>query len=365
MSSLARLVAKLAAPLPASQAFAPSLIGLPGRRALVHRCDSELVVHDVDGSFGTAGEAPIRFPTPWPRRFGTSTVAPDGSLAVFAGVHALRAIDRTGAVRWEVRHGCWYGACREMHRSFEEYADDRDHRYPDGGSAGFSADGRLVWAHVRGPLPGSELDAETVDEWLVLDAVEGRLLARANARSAAAGSVHVPHPDPRRMGLTIGEGQDGSPLRWGRWDGETLTVEYFEDQDLVLLGVSPSGDRFLTVNHDQDTLAVHDIEDGSVLAEWDAESVIPRHADAEPDNDEVWPFWDWAGGFIDEATVITGTVESDEEWGEGRHWLIGTSPTRSPEPVAYPLPVSGTPTGLGDGTWYTVAGSEVHVWTLR
>lgn len=45
-----------------------------------------------------------------------------------------------------------------MHASFDEYGepgehtDSRGHLYADSGSVVFSADGKLVWAHVRGPL---------------------------------------------------------------------------------------------------------------------------------------------------------------------------------------------------------------------
>jgi hypothetical protein len=363
-SQSARLVATLPTLFPNPRTSA-ELVRLQGGRALVRRGDDELVVHRLDEEFRTTGEAALRFPAPWPRRFGSGAVAPDGGLAVFTGVHAVRAVDPTGAVRWEVRHGCWYGACHEMHLSFEEYADDRDHRYPERGSAAFSPDGRLVWAHVRGPLSEGPLDAETLDEWLVLDARDGRVLARVDARSAAAGSIHVPHPDPAQMGLTIGEGQDGAPLRWGRWDGERLTVDHFADQDLVLMDVSPSGDRLLTVNHDQDTLAVLRTEDGAALGRWDAETTVPPHPDVDPDDDEVWLAWDWAGGFLDETTVLAGTVETDEEWGEGRHWLLRTDPPRPLEPITYPFPVSGLPTAIGDGMWCTTTESEMHIWSLH
>ncbi|MFF4350205.1 hypothetical protein [Streptomyces sp. NPDC001530] len=363
MPSLARLVATLDAPLSSSGAAAPALVGSAERTALVQRGDDELVFRAMDGALGAAGQPLVRFPAPWPRRFGTSTVAVDGSLAVFAGVHALRAVEPSGKVRWEIRHGCWDGNCRTMHHSFDEYADSRDHRYADSGSAGFSVDGRHVWAHVRGPLLESESDEARRDEWLVLDATNGQVLARADARSAAAGSEHMAHPDPQLMGLSIGEGQDGAPLRWGRWDGENLAVRYFEDQDLVLIAVSPSGDRFLTVSHDQDILALHTIHDGSVTAAWHVEATVPTHPDAEPDNDEALPYWDWAGGFLDETTVIAATVESDEEWGDGRHWLISTTARHSPHRVTYPFPVSGLPMALGDGTWYTATASALHVWT--
>ncbi|MGF1424975.1 hypothetical protein ACQRUO_00510, partial [Kitasatospora sp. LaBMicrA B282] len=191
-------------------------------------------------------------------------------------------------------------------------------------------------------------------------------LARVAARAASAGSEHHPHPDPRQMGLSIGEGQDGSPLRWGRWDGQAVTVDPYGDQDLVLLAVSPSGDRLLTVSHDQERLAVHEVGDGSVITELDAAARLPRHPGAAPDNDEALPYWDWAGGFLDEQTVITGSLESDEEWGAGRHWLLDTGAGSGavPELVAYPFPVPGLPTAIGDGTWYTAAdaGHTLHVW---
>ncbi|MFH8800590.1 hypothetical protein ACH4F6_13480 [Streptomyces sp. NPDC017936] len=363
---VARLVATLSPPLSSADGGVPELSRQGGRIVLRQRGDREALVCALDGTYAPRTDAgsTVRFPAPWPSRRGTVSVAPDGGLAVFAGVHAVRAVEPSGAVRWEIRHGCWYGACREMHRSYEEYADRPDHRYPEGGSAGFSSDGRLVWAHVRGPLPEGEL-GDAVDEWLVVSADDGRILARADARAAAAGSHHLASPDPRQMGLSIGEGQDGAPLRWGRWDGRNLTVDYFEGQDLALTGLSPSGDRFMTVTHDQDRLAVHDTVDGSVLAEWDAGSDLPRHPDAEPDDDEPWTAWDWAGGFLDETTVIGGTAESDEEFGEGRHWLLTTTGRRAPERVTYPFAVTSAPEALGDGTWYTYDEDHrtIRIWT--
>ncbi|MBB4985078.1 MULTISPECIES: hypothetical protein [Streptomyces] len=369
MSVRARLHATLPALMSSPQAGPPELAGLPGRRTLVQRSDEEIAAQPLDDAFAALPAAEVRFPAPWPRDRGTWEVAPDTSLAVFAGVHAVRAVEPSGATRWEVRHGCWHGACREMHASYEEYAEDRGHRYPDGGSVGFSADGALVWAHVRGPLPEGELSPDTVDEWLVIDAVSGRVLARGNAEAAAAGSEHLPHPtDPRRMGLGIGEGQDGAPLRLGSWDGERLDVTYVEG-DLCLMSVSPSGERLMTVSHDQDALSVRDFR-GLLLEglEWDAESVLPRHPDApsadEDDEDEALACWDWAGGFVDETTLVVSTVECDDEWGEVRHWLLDTTGTHGLRQIAYPSPPSGQPTALGNGAWATASesGDALHVW---
>ncbi|MET9773442.1 hypothetical protein ABZ023_04130 [Streptomyces sp. NPDC006367] len=250
-----------------------------------------------------------------------------------------------------------------------EYADDRDHRYADSGSAGFSADGKTVWAHVRGPLAHETPDDGDGEKWLVVDAADGTLLACAGTDTAAAGSVHVPHPDPGQMGLTIGEGQNGSPLRWGRWDGRTLVVDDFGGEDRVLVAVSPGGDHLLTVTHDQDTLAVHRVTDGSVAAVLDADAIPAHHAiedEDEDEADEAQAFFDYEGGFLDESTLVVGTVESDEEFGTGRHWLVDTAGMRLIGRIDYPFEVPGTPKALGDGTWYTVSDLDhaLHVWTL-
>jgi hypothetical protein len=376
VTASARLVATHAAPLASAEADAPYVEHWQGKRLLVQRGDTELVVRVLDQPADGSGEsAPIRFPAPWPRRFGGCAVAPTLDLAVFAGAHSVRAVDRTGAVRWEIRHRCWAATGREpheTHRSYGEYADSREHRHASSGSAGFSSDGSVVWAHVLGPLseerPERGAAEPSMEEWLVIDVAQGRVLARADARATAAGSVHVPHPDPSQMGLSIGEGQDGAPLRWGRWDGRTLTVSYFEDDDRILMAVSPSGDRLLTVSHDQDTLTVHRVTDGSVEVVLSADAV-PGHPEADTDDDEAESetFWDYEGGFLDEKTGIFGTGESDEEYGEGRHWLIDLPRMRLSGQVTYPDPVSGPPRALGDGTWYTVSetGDTLRVWTLR
>ncbi|BAU86732.1 hypothetical protein SLA_5863 [Streptomyces laurentii] len=272
----ARLVATLAAPLPFTGADDTSwLTPWPAARLLVQRGETELIVRQVAAP---ATAEPIRFPAPWPRRCGDAVVSPDATLAVFSGPHGLRAVDRTGAVRWELGHACW-APCPEGGAVTSYAADDHAHRYAPSGSTCFSADGTLVWAHVRGPLAGDapvQGPGSGEEEWLVLDAADGSVLARAETGTAAAGSFHVPHPDPSRMGLTIGEGQDGSPLRWGRFDGRALTVDRLGDDDLVLLAVGPGGDRLLTVTHDQDTLAVRRLADGAVTAALDASAIPPR-----------------------------------------------------------------------------------------
>ncbi|MFF5422296.1 hypothetical protein [Streptomyces misionensis] len=174
----ARLVTTFAAPLDRERdaADAPYLVrwpvprpgGASGRRLLVQRGDTELVVVAPDRTGvsdaadvpeaadvpGSAHAPAVRFPAPWPRNFGTFAVAPDAGLAVFAGVHAVRAVDPAGAVRWEIAHGCWEGSCRTLHTGFEEYATDTRHRYPDSGSAVFSRRWTNGWSSTP-PTAGS------------------------------------------------------------------------------------------------------------------------------------------------------------------------------------------------------------------
>ncbi|MCX4574855.1 hypothetical protein [Streptomyces sp. NBC_01571] len=365
MSASARLVTTLAGPLDTAAAGAPDVLCLPDRTLVLQSDDAQLAAYDLAEAL--AGEASVaRFPAPWRRRFGTRTVAPGLDVAVFAGVHAIRAVDGRGATLWEVRHGCWEGGCRELHTSVDEYADSRDHLYADSGSAVFSADGKLVWAHVRGPLAEDGEDPEVLDEWLVLDAADGTVLGEADAQTVAAGSDHVSHPDPGQMGLSVGEGQDGVPLLWGRWDGERLSVDRIGDDDRILLAVSPSGEHFLTVTHYQELLALHRVADGSVVSELDAEEAVAPHPALPPENDEPEVHWDYYAGFLDEHTVITGTVEADEEFGAGRHWLVDVRDMRLLGEVGYPFPVSGVPLALGDGSWCTVDEdtNELQVWRL-
>ncbi|MGW3712854.1 helix-turn-helix transcriptional regulator [Streptomyces albogriseolus] len=93
----ARLVATVLAPLGVVDADAPRIQYGPGHRLLVQRGDEELAVVEL-GPTGQEHGAEFRFPAPWPRPFGDVTVSPTGDLAVFSGVHAVRAVDRTGTV---------------------------------------------------------------------------------------------------------------------------------------------------------------------------------------------------------------------------------------------------------------------------
>ncbi|MFF1547993.1 hypothetical protein [Streptomyces sp. NPDC058291] len=361
MTIAARLVTTIAAPLDPASAEAPRVLHSSDRRILVQRDDIELVALEL-GMLNTGRAPEIRFPAPWPRHFGSVTVSLEQDAAVFAGLHAVRAVEANGTTRWEVEHGCWAENCSQRHQSFDEYAHDKDHFYADSGSAAFNSDGRLVWAHVLGPL-GHDSDTEDDQElWAVLDATTGRTLGRAKTMTVASGSEQTPHPDPAQMGLSIGEGEEGSPVLWGRWDGQRLSTEQL-GIERILLAVSPSGQYLLTVPVGQWALSLHQVEDGSILRKLDAEGTVPAHPRS---TGEERVFWDYEAAFIDEDNIVAGTSECDARYDTVRHWLVDVRSMTLRGEIIYPFTVSGPARSAGSGAWYTVSkdGTSVHLWHL-
>lgn len=311
----------------------------PGRALLPN--GHELEVYDLDDVL--AGErAPVAvFPVPWPGwDRGVDSVSPDATFAVFSGQRAVRAVDAGGATLWEYRHGCWGPELDHPHTGDEQQVC----RGLEHGSSRVSDDGRLVWAHVV----NQEGDGEC---WVVLDARDGREFARLPLEdSAAAGSHHVSHPDGVHMGLSIGMGQDGILLYWGRWDGEALTSwDLNETEDRILMDVHPAHGGFLTMAHYGDDLRLHAL-DGTVLAEQDELS------------------WDWACGFVDaDHVIVSSGVEYGADDEDRRHWLLDARTLEIRGSVGYPSgALDSMPRPLGDGSWitYDEAGETLRRWGL-
>ncbi|MFG2328520.1 hypothetical protein ACGFMM_02740 [Streptomyces sp. NPDC048604] len=305
-------------------------------RALL-RNGHELEVHDLVALF-TGETAPLAvFPVPWPGwTGGVHSVSPDAAFAAFSGQRSVRAVARDGSTLWEYRHACW-----DQELGHEHTGDDQQVcRDSEHGSCRVSDDGRYVWAHVVDP------ETEYDELWVVLDARDGRELARLPLESVASGSHHVSHPDGVHMGLDIGMGQDGIELHWGHWDGEKLTTwDLNENLDRILMDVHPEHEGFLTMEHYGADLQLHAL-DGAVLAEGEA----PPGAEA----------WDWCAGFLDAGTVMActgleyGEDDEDDSYDEVRHWLLDAATLRIRGAVAYPSgPAGGYVRPLGDGTWLT------------
>ncbi|MFB7241644.1 hypothetical protein ACFCYX_04120 [Streptomyces populi] len=309
-------------------------------RALLRNGD-ELEVYDLDEVFAGERAPTAVFPLPWPGwDRGVHSVSPDATFAVFSGQRAVRAVGPGGEPLWEYRHGCWGPELDHAHTGDEqEVCPGIEH-----GSCRVSDDGRLVWAHV---VLGPEEDWQEC--WVVLDARDGRELARLPLDSAASGSHHLSHPDGLHMGLCIGMGQDGVLLHWARWDGEELTCwDLDEASDRILMDVHPGHAGFLTVEHYGADLTLHAL-DGTVLAEG-----VP-----EPSDEEDPPCWDYGCGFVDADTVIASTVESDEDPDRALHWMLDARTLRVRDAVVYPTGrVRGYARPLGDGTWLTYDGGS-------
>jgi len=294
------------------------------------RSAGELRVIAVDFDSERLLEAAV-FPAPWERwRWAPDAVAPDLSFAVFSGETAIRAVGRDGRTLWEHEHDCW--GCGDL----------------ESGSVIVSADGARVWASA--PSPHAETDPMLPyegDDWLVFDAAGGDVVGITRLDCAAAGSFHLLHPDGVHVGLSVGEGQDGSPSYWGRLDGDLIEYRLIggEDRDRVLTAVSPSGRTYLTIAHEQYDLRVHSFGDDAVVGSYEVD-------------DEGDEGLSYEAGFVTEDRVLAGEDEGD------RHWLIEAPSGRLLGEVRYPGPVTGTARPLGDGTWLTADGDAVTRWRL-
>ncbi|WP_285549382.1 hypothetical protein [Actinoplanes regularis] len=169
--------------------------------------------------------------------------------------------------------------------------------------------------------------------------------------TVGAGSFHSPHPDPAYMGLTIGQGDEDSPVLWGHWNGEVLTVQRLIED--ILLGVSPSGELFLTTDPGGWSLHLHRAADGTELRRLDAEAAMP------PPAGDDRPKWEYDGAFSWDDAAVVGTEEP-------RHWLVDLATMAARGPITYPFAVSGPARSAGPGTWYTVSpdSTAVHLWKL-
>jgi hypothetical protein len=360
MTVAARLVASIAVP----SIEADHLVHMqwwPDRVVWIARTDTHVIAYDLDRLLAGDVAAAV-FPAPWPRKVGSCTVSPDLSIAVFSGVHAAKAFDTSGEMRWEVRHSCWQGSCLEQHTAYDEYADDRDHRYPENGSARVSADGKLVWAHVRGPLPADELPSDrdpwlNDEQWLALDAANGRLLGRISTETDAGGSHQLAHPDPARMALNVGEGQDGSTtwvgkLSNGRLEGVLVGTE------AILIGVAPSGRTLVTVNHRRrDELNLRRYDDGAIIATITAGWLSTRQ-------DRVKLRWDLDEiGAVDTNTAILSTSVGGDRQEGVEHWLIDMDTAEVRGPVLYPDATPELAVGFGNGRWLAATQpTQLQVW---
>ncbi|HVF05571.1 MAG TPA: hypothetical protein VNA20_12085 [Frankiaceae bacterium] len=278
---------------------------LPGGRWTVERGPELLVVDarlDVLAAFALGDARDWR---------GIHAVSPDLAVAVLSLPDRVRAVDRRNRALWEFPHPPWGD---------------------NSGSAGIAADG-VVW--VTAPVLPPPRGAHAPEWWLTLDLGTGRLLGESPTATDAAGSEHLIHPDGRRVGLSVGEGQDAARIFWGEYDGTRATVRQAAGDDRVLIDISPDGRHYLTTPHGTNPgIALHDMETDELVARLDGWSLFG-------DND-----FGFHAGFLDDELVLACSEEEDHLVLLDARTLALRAVADLPRGMAAYPPITG-----GDGSW--------------
>lgn len=113
------------------------------------------------------------------------------------------------------------------------------------------------------------------------------------------------------MGLSLGEGEEGSPVLWGPWEWAQLAAGQI-GIERILLAASPSGRRFLTVPVGQRSHSLHQSEHGSkITRKLDAAIAVPAHPWNTPD-ERV--YGDFEAAFVEADRVdLEGAGHLDED----------------------------------------------------
>lgn len=213
----------------------------------------------------------------------------------------------------------------------------------ESGCCAFSPDQRYLWATT--PTEGGS------DELWLVDADEGRLLDRRPLDAWSAGCEPVEHPDKRTIGLSIGEGQEGSLIRWARPERGRIELRIPPSIDRVLVDVHPTGAEYLSTPHgntEADELMRHRfVDDGALggLSAWD-----------------TFPFggeWDFSAGYLTDDLILAGVVPSE------RHLLVRREPMALLGTIEYPG--DSTPGGIASpraGTWLTINDEALVRWAI-
>ncbi|NED88797.1 hypothetical protein G3I76_53065 [Streptomyces sp. SID11233] len=218
----------------------------------------------------------------------TSVVRQDLERVVYTTLNVVVCLTRTGELMWA--------------SDLEPHSDVRHGHQP---GCALSLDGRTVWVYRPDAMAGR--GGGGGDQWVVQD---GSVILRGTG------------------------GADNEP--------EFVTYPW---SDRCLIDLAPSGQQFMTVDHEQADVAFHDHPGGDVLF------TLPVEAFGyDPESS----FVEWSGGYLAEDTAVVtlgGESQGGEEW--FRHHLVDVrTGTLSGElTVEASNPYELVP--LGDGFWLT------------
>ncbi|MFJ5231280.1 hypothetical protein ACIQBJ_15450 [Kitasatospora sp. NPDC088391] len=283
----------------------------------------------------TAGEPagelrPVaEFEVPAGEEVGSCAVAADFARAWFTTADGAACLAADGTVRWRAVFG-----------------PGRTHGHGPRPECALSADGAALWVYRPDATAG-----RGPDRWTVLDAATGAPLADAELSTVGAGAVLLPHPTDGSVLLNVGEGQDGSTVYRGVLRGGALELTEYPWDDRCLIDLSPDGERFLTVDHGQADLTVHDHPDGAARFTVTVEDFGPEAVAHEA-------VIEWSGGHLDADTLAVVLYGEDED---GAEWLrthrVDARTGRVLGPFDAHLKDCDDLSPLGDGSWLTGHGS--------
>lgn len=241
-------------------------------RWLVHRSEAgELLV--VDAELAPVWRLPLPART---HAHATHAVTEDCSLAALSMLDHVRVVDGGGQEVARFPHPHW--------------------PFGSSGCCAFSPDPRYLWATVP---PRPEKVFRTGDELWLIDRRVWWMIDWVHLRTAAAGCEPVQHPDGQTVGLSVGEGQDGSLMRWARAHRGQIELRFGPD-DRVLVAVHPDGDEYLATPHPGSThqLTRHRFVDDRPIERLAAADALGA--------DQAW---DLSAGYLTD-TLILGSVVS-------------------------------------------------------
>ncbi|WP_256916948.1 hypothetical protein [Streptomyces hilarionis] len=263
-----------------------------------------------------------------------SVVRPDLKRVVYTTLNTVVSLTRGGEPVWTA--------------AFEPRSGERHGHRP---GCALSLDGRTVWVYRPDAMAGR---AEA-DQRVGHDADDGTVLARRPLETVGHAAGRYVHPLDGTVYLDIGEGQDGSVVvRSTAGAGGAPEFDSFPWSDRCLIGLSPDGRQFMTVDHDQADVAFHRHPDGEVLLTLSVDAF---------GHDPQDTFVEWSGGCLtpDTAVVTLGGEREDEEEWCGHHLVdVRTGAVRGEWIVEVNDPYGLV--SLGDGSWLTAGrdGTSVH-----
>ncbi|UGT38589.1 hypothetical protein LTV02_20850 [Nocardia yamanashiensis] len=274
---------------------------------------------------------------------------PDGGFVVADG-NSVRAVTRGGSTRWRLAHDPWHGSGEAL------------------GNPAVSADGALVSVFV----PNLAKDYTGGRAWLaddiaVLDAATCAVVERAAAQGTSQREVQRWHPERARLAISMWVPWGGWMTWWGlaREGGFRFVGGA---QSLVPVGFLPGTDRLVTrrwpdfpgdEEDDFEELAIYDIATGAPIAQLDTTELNENACADDFPEDAV----------LDADRVLTVLRPSEPHAsGPARrthvHWVLDSAELRPLGQVHYPVPAGESVIALGDGTWLTRHGDELHRWRL-